>query len=252
MIPMSSFHPLVEKSVRASVLIFSFDAVMMEKMEDAVMKMESVGGRKVDINFSPFEKIARLLYEGAFIAERYQGVRSFIEKGDVIPPGKVKDISNDERMLLITRSIIANTEKFNSADVFASMADLDVLKAEARKELDKIDVLLVPTAAYHYTIQEINGQEEKGIGSYNANLGRFTNFVNLLGMCGVSVPSSTMNIDLDSRQGLDTPGQEVMVPFGVTLLGKAWSDKFIGSVATEYSKTTGLGPGPDGHGIPAH
>lgn len=76
-------------------------------------------------------------------------------------------------------------------------------QAEARVELEKIDILVVPTAAYNYTVREIMAEEDeqdylamlsgKAMVTKNANLGRFTNFVNLLDMCGVSVFSGLMN-----------------------------------------------------------
>lgn len=73
-------------------------------------------------------------------------------------------------------------------------------QAAARRELHKVDVLMVPTAAYNYTLQEIAEQETSLEGmlgtlpAFNANLGRFTNFCNLLNMCGVAVWSSVMKI----------------------------------------------------------
>lgn len=208
---------------------------MMSCYEDASIKLEKIGGRRVDIDFSPFEKIASLLYEGAFVAERYQGIRAFLE-GDEHPKDSLKDISRDNRMLLITRKIIDNTRQYSSADVFGSMEQLDRIKALARQELDRIDVLLVPTAAYHYTIKEILEQEEQGIGSLNANLGRFTNFVNFLGMCGISVPSGTFNCNLNDRiRTEDGDGSDATIPFGVTLLGKPWEDDFVGAIATKFT-----------------
>lgn len=151
---------------------------------------------------------------------------------------------------------------------------------------------------------------------YNANLGRFTNFVNLLDMAGIAVPSgllqrallrflrtvefsfrianhsglmhhhytSWVSADSDSRwinqpsrqiftttaihnsevvDGSDpaaeerrrhlaaTGGAPDALPFGVTLLGAAWSDEFIWGLAAEYVAKTGLKNGPAGHGVTA-
>lgn len=43
--------------------------------------------------------------------------------------------------------------KFTAADVFDHTAAMAVLRARALVELQKVDVLLVPTALAHYTIQ---------------------------------------------------------------------------------------------------
>ena len=54
-----------------------------ELFQEAVKRLEKQGGRQVDINFSPFAAAAKLLYESAFVAERYSGIRSFLEKDHV-------------------------------------------------------------------------------------------------------------------------------------------------------------------------
>lgn len=214
----------------------SVATAMHKCFDEAQKKLEAIGGTKVDVDFEPFKDIALLLYEGAFVAERYQGIRGFLEQDQKCDTGSVLDVSNDERMVLITRKIIANTKQYSSADVFESMEKLDALKALARKELDKIDVLVVPTAAYNYTVKEILEQEMNGIGTMNANLGRFTNFVNFLGMCGVSIPSGTFECNLSKRMRVeDGDATCVSVPFGITLLGKAWEDSLVGDIAARVT-----------------
>lgn len=39
------------------------------------------------------------------------------------------------------------------------------------------------------------------------------------------------------------------LPFGVTLLGSAWTDEYLWGLAAEFAKKTGLGNGPIGHGV---
>ena len=62
-------------------------------------------------------------------------------------------------------------------------------------QLAKVDLLLVPTALQHYTIAELAEEEqlaELPTWTRNGNLGRFTNFVNLLDMCGIAIPSGLL------------------------------------------------------------
>lgn len=54
--------------------------------------------------------------------------------------------------------------------------------------------LVVPTVMHHYTVAELLDQEKQGNVGYNSHLGTFTNFVNLLGMCAISVPFSTFDV----------------------------------------------------------
>ncbi len=57
-----------------------------ELFAEAVRRLEDLGGVQVPIDFAPFAEVARLLYESAFIAERYSGIREFLEKPHVRPP----------------------------------------------------------------------------------------------------------------------------------------------------------------------
>ena len=53
--------------------------------DEAAARLEALGGQRVPINFEPMAEVARLLYESAFIAERYSGIRSFLEAPYVCP-----------------------------------------------------------------------------------------------------------------------------------------------------------------------
>jgi allophanate hydrolase len=41
----------------------------------------------------------------------------------------------------------------------------------------------------------------------------------------------------------------VTLPFGVTLLGKAWRDEWVWGVAGRMEAAAGLRCGPEGHGV---
>lgn len=96
----------------------------------------------------------------------------------------------------------------------------------------------------------------------NANLGRFTNFVNLLDMCGVSVYSGLMKLE-GKGGGSDASGEQArrrehlaatgnpapQLPFGITLLAPAWTDAYVAGLAAAYGAATGLQAGPAGHGV---
>lgn len=272
---------------------------MEEEMKRAIERLVNLGGEQVQIDFTPFAETAVLLYGGPFVAERYSGIRSFLEaRAPDLEPPELADISIDQRMLKVTRSIISKTEHWGAADVFEAFQQLSQLKAEARTELSKIDILVVPTVAYNYTVREIVEEEDeqdyrdmlsgKAMLTKNANLGRFTNFVNLLDMCGISVPSGILEMEancpekhthkkarkiknndknsngtlVSNESGkqsqtisprdhfLEATGKRsVMLPFGVTLLGPAWTDDFVAGVASLYEEATGLGPGPIGHRV---
>lgn len=60
---------------------------------EAVQRLQQLGGLAVPIDFEPFATTANLLYTSAFLAERYSGVRDFLEAGQVrIQPPALQNI----------------------------------------------------------------------------------------------------------------------------------------------------------------
>jgi allophanate hydrolase len=94
---------------------------------------------------------------------------------------------------------------------------------------DRIDVLVVPTAPTHYTIEQLQADPV----TLNRNLGAYTNFVNLLDYAALSVPSSLR------QDGL---------PFGITFVGRCASDWQLADLGQRYHHATGL---PHGRHRPA-
>lgn len=75
-----------------------------------------------------------------------------------------------------------------------------------------MDVLLVPTVLQNFMVAEIEAEEKHGARpawTKNSLSGRFTNFVNLLDMAAISVPSALLRsedlADEASRSGTPPP-----------------------------------------------
>lgn len=86
------------------------------------------------------------------------------------------------------------TGSYSSVDVFTAqellrkkVALCHALMAEAG-----CSYLMVPTVMHHYLVPELQAQEDDANVKFNAHLGKFTNFVNLLGLAAVSVPASIL------------------------------------------------------------
>ncbi|KAL6746693.1 amidase signature domain-containing protein [Haematococcus lacustris] len=275
-----------------------------EQFKAAALRLQQLGGQQVEIDWAPFCRTAAMLYGTSFVAERWAGIRDFIEKGapaaaaaggDALPadpstaavegltPGCKRAgqaaqhwLLADTRFMKVTRAILASAATFNAADVFSHQSELAALRAAAAAQLGKVEVLLVPTALAHFTTQEVLSEEEREepVWSRNALLGRFTNFVNLLDMCGVAVPSGLLHLDADTAEqqaeAALAAGQlgaeeaaavsarvqllrasqqpQAVLPFGVTLLSRAWRDEWLWQVADAMHQASGLGCGPQGHG----
>ena len=99
---------------------------------------------------------------------------------------------------------------FSAVDTFLAFRRLEKLRREAHEVWDEagIDALIVPTASVTPTIKEVM---EVPVG-INTVLGLYTNFVNLLDLCGIAVPN-----------GFLPYGQ----PTGITIIGKAFDDHFV-------------------------
>ena len=88
-----------------------------------------------------------------------------------------------------------------------------------------MDVLMTPTTGTIYTHEEI---EADPIGR-NTNLGYYTNFVNLLDLAAVAVPA-----------GFRPNG----LPFGISLVGPAFSDEALLMLADRFHRARVDVPGP--------
>jgi allophanate hydrolase len=158
------------------------------------------------IDISVLLDAALLLYEGAFVAERYAAVGEFLETR---PAGADPVVSS---IITAGRAI--------TGPAFA--ADLDALaraRADAAQLLGGFDALLLPTTTEHPTLAEVRADPY----SINRRMGTYTNFGNLLDMAAVAVPGAPT-----------TTG----APFGVMVLAPAFADQIAIDIAARLSGTT--------------
>ena len=174
------------------LLEFFGDEQADSAFETAASTLEGIGGVRVEFDFSSFRDAAQLLYSGAWVAERLAAIYEFAD-------------ANPDALYSVTAKIILDARKLSAVDTFRAMYGLANLAVPAKREFEKMDFMLLPTAARHYTHDEIAAEPV----AFNTNLGYYTNFVNLLDLAAVAVPC-----------GWRASG----LPFGVTLIGPAWSD----------------------------
>jgi allophanate hydrolase len=170
----------------------------------ATAKLAQLGAQCVEVDFAPFLAAARLLYEGPWVAERYVAIREFIER-------------NPDALHPVTRQIIAGGAKPTAADCFAAQYKLRALLREAEPTWSAVDLLIAPTAGTIYTLAEVEADPVR----LNSNLGVYTNFVNLMDLSAIAVPA-----------GFTPAG----LPFGVTLLAPAFSDRALCRLGDELQR----------------
>ncbi|RWO96963.1 MAG: allophanate hydrolase [Mesorhizobium sp.] len=198
---------------------FFGDAAMQAGFETALRTLEQLGCRLVEIPFGDFYATANLLYEGAWVAERYAAIADFME-------------ANEAAMHPVTRTIIGGARKLSAADAFKGFYALQAYKAGLAPVIASVDLFCVPTAPTHYSLAAVLADPIVT----NSRLGTYTNFVNLLDMCGIAVPTGKRDDGL---------------PMSVTLLAAAGKDALTAALASELHAASGLGLGATGWAMTA-
>ncbi len=198
---------------------FFGDAVQEASFEHTLTIIEEFGGTIQELDFTPFYDVANMLYEGAWVAERHAVVETLMnEQPDALYP--------------VTKEVIGKAVGLSATDAFRGIYKLQELKRQVAPFLKSIDLLCVPTIPTFYSLKDL---EEDPIGP-NSRLGTYTNFVNLLDLCGIAVPVSTRS---DGRPG------------SVTLLAKTGEDGFIASLASRLHQHSNVSLGATDWPLPA-
>jgi len=222
--PYSRSRPLAEMTAfpaklrlgvpRSGQLIFFGDKASETAYGDALRRWTALGATLVGFDLEPFYETARLLYEGPWVAERYLVIRNLLASSpDAIHP--------------VTREIIIAGARLSAADTFAALYRLQALRKTAERAFAGIDALVLPTAPTAYSTAQVLANPLE----LNSRLGTYTNFVNLLDLCGLALPAAIRTDD---------------IPFGITLLAPAGQDAQLASIGRIFHADTKLTMGARG------
>lgn len=192
----------------ASGRFFFGDNQSEKSFRTAIALMRNMGAQVVEIDIAPLLEAARLLYEGPWVAERYAAVGDFIAKH-----------SDDTHP--VTRDIILGGMRPTAVEAFRAFYRLAELTRAGFALIAPFDALMVPTAPAAYTVAQLEDDPIR----LNSNLGTYTNFVNLLDLCGLAVPISF---------GADG------TPYGVTFLAPGGQDAALASLGRVVHAQTEL------------
>lgn len=171
---------------------FFGDKEARRAFEATVSVFASAGATLHPISFEPFRQLARLLYEGPWVAERLTVVESVLDAdADQVEP--------------VVRSIVEQGRAFSAMHAFRFEYQRAALARAVASALEPFDALLVPTTPTVFTVDEVLADPVRT----NSRLGTYTNFTNLADLCGLAVPGVFRNDGL---------------PSGVTLLAPAWHE----------------------------
>ena len=193
---------------RNGQLIFFGDTASEKAYGAALERWTSLGATLVEFDLEPFYETARLLYEGPWVAERYLVIRDLLASSpDSIHP--------------VTREITAAGARLTAADTFASLYRLQALRRIAERTFANLDAIVLPTAPTAYSTAQVLANPIE----LNSRLGTYTNFVNLLDLCGLALPAAM---------------RDDGIPFGITLLAPAGHDAQLASIGRVFHADTKL------------
>jgi len=196
---------------RNGQLIFFGDKASEAAYRGALRRWTALGADLVEFDLEPLYETARLLYEGPWVAERYLVIRNLLA-------------SSPEAIHPVTREITAAGARLSAADTFAALYRLQALRRIAERAFANIDALVLPTAPTVYSTAQVLANPVE----LNSRLGTYTNFVNLLDLCGLALPAAIRPDD---------------IPFGITLLAPAGHDAQLASIGRVFHADTKLNMG---------
>ena len=172
-----------------------------EAWEKSIEKVKQIGGTCVEVDYAPFQEAANLLYQGPWVAERLSSLTNWLQGDPEVVDATVKAIAE-------------HGGEWSAQQCFEAIYRLQELRQEAHAAMKAVQasVLITPTVGATYKIQDVLDDPI----SLNTNLGRYTNHMNLLDLCGIAVPSSFASPTL---------------PFGITISAFAGHDAFICDIA---------------------
>jgi len=170
----------------------------------ALQRLRERGCRLVPVPFEPLARVAALLYQGPWVAERYAAVGTFL---DTHPAGADPTVS----------AIVRSGRAPAAHELFDAQYALAAAQRQALALWSQVAVLVVPSAPTHPTQADLQADPFEP----NRRLGHYTNFVNLLDMAAHALPG---------------PMRGDGLPAGVTLIGPAFSDFALAGLASTLAR----------------
>ncbi|KAF2263694.1 amidase signature enzyme [Lojkania enalia] len=204
-----------------ALTVCSFPARRM--FNETISKLQKLGGVLTPIDWTPFKKAGELLYDGTFVSERLASLPdNFLEKNrSVLHPV----------ILELMDAVVARQS--TAVQVYRDLQAKALYTRQAEQVFSYsatgIDVLVVPTAPTHWTIEEVLADPIKK----NSYLGEFTHCGNVLDLCAAAVPAGTYPVSELSGNKNDT-GE---LPFSITFLSGSKLDAEMLEIARRFEES---------------
>jgi allophanate hydrolase len=199
-------------------LDFFGDERARRQFELALLKLAEIGGEPAALDYSPFREAGQAVFGGPMLAER------LVDYGDYVA-------AHPHSVHPVVAAIIDSARHYTAMEAFQELHRLQDLKRRARSALHAVDVLVVPTAGTLYRCSEVEADPVR----LNANMGRYTYFVNPLDLCALAVPAGFRDDGL---------------PFGICLIGAAGADAKLWQIGRRFQGAVGGSLGATGVPLP--
>ena len=197
--------PHLRRSPAAAMRVASVAPTGCAPEQGRLYRAAAAGLGAEEVGIEPLLAVARLLYDGPWVAERTSALRAMLDR-----PGELHPI---------TRAILQSGLDRRTVDAFDAFHLLRIARRFAELLFRRYDALLLPTAPNTPTLAEL---EADPIGP-NSRLGTWTNFVNLCHLAAWAIPS-----------GIGADG----LPGGVVLVGPAWSEGRLAALADRVHRAS--------------
>lgn len=176
-----------------------------KKWNEAVSRLNHLGAAVLYVDTTLFQRAARLLYEGAFVAERWADLGDFVQ-------------NHPNEVFPVTRKILESggRAEYTAARLFADWHELQTYRHQSAVMMEHA-VLVLPTAGGTYTREQVRKDPVRT----NSKMGLYTNHCNLLDLAAIAVPQ-------DSVDRKD--------PFGITFFSLHHEEHLLCAAAEAFLK----------------
>jgi allophanate hydrolase len=189
-----------------------FGDKLAERAFDAALEgAAALGLHLVETDLATLLEAGALVYGGPWVAEREHAVGDFIAR-------------HRHAVHPVVGQIVADAARLSAADAFAGLYRLAELRRAAEPIWRSVDMLIVPTLPRPRRIADLVADPI----APNAELGTYTNFVNLLDLCALAIPG---------------PIRGDGFPSSVTLIAPAHRDDPIAALGAALHAHIGPSPG---------
>ncbi|OIP93907.1 MAG: allophanate hydrolase [Piscirickettsiaceae bacterium CG_4_9_14_0_2_um_filter_44_546] len=213
-------------------LDFCNDPLAEKQFHQTIQHLVDMGYDIQEIDFTPWLDTAKLLYEGAWVAERYVAIEDFFN-------------AHETQLDPTVGKIIAGARSLSAAQAYKGAYALQKAQRLTQSLWQTIDCMITPTTPSIFSIAQLQADP---IG-LNSALGTYTNFMNLLDYAAVAVPTGFREDKLPT-------GITVFAPAGTDTqllkLADIWQNEFVTSSGAQNTPIPAVNTAafPDSQTIP--